>query len=473
VTNLWRTVAVALAAALLAFSTEAAAARTAPTAPTAQANHVADSAGTPLPFGGATHGGGTTSDVKNPVVAIAAAPGTRGYWIVKSNGNVLPFDGAHFDGAASGKPLSHPVVGMASVPDGRGYWLVASDGGVFAFGNAHFYGSTGGIHLRRPIVGIAATPDGHGYWMVASDGGIFAFGDAHFYGSTGGIHLARPVTGIASTPDGHGYWMVASDGGIFAFGDARFHGSAARDHPLGAIVGMAAAPDGAGYWLASSDGGVYSFGARFYGSLASSQLPNPIVSIAATPSGNGYWLLPTNPPLPPPVVKLPPGFVAGHVTAVGDSVMLDAQPDLTADIPNVDVNAVVSRQWDTGVALVQQLRAEDSLGATIVVDLGTNGPVDSAQFQAMMSALSGATLVVFVTVHLPSSYSWWQSVNETLEAGVPHYADARIADFNALADQNPQWLGSDGVHMPIGGTGAQAMASLITSTIRAAEGHVP
>ena len=45
------------------------------------------------------------------------------------------------------------------------------------------------------------------------------------------------------------------------------------------------------------------------------------------------------------------------------------------------------------------------------------------------------------------------------------YPNARLADFNALADQNPQWFGSDGVHMPIGGPGAQAMASLIASTI--------
>ena len=74
-------------------------------------------------------------------------------------------------------------------------------------------------------------------------------------------------------------------------------------------------------------------------------------------------------------------------------------------------------------------------------------------------------MVVFVTVHLPPSYSWWQSVNATLEQGVPMYPNARLADFNALADANPQWFGPDGVHMPIGGPGAQAMASLIASKI--------
>jgi hypothetical protein len=153
------------------------------------------------------------------------------------------------------------------------------------------------------------------------------------------------------------------------------------------------------------------------------------------------------------------------VTAIGDSVMLDAQPSLQADIPGIDVEAAVSRQWDDGVALAQEMKAAGTLGSIVVIDLGTNGPVTPEQFQQMMSALAGASVVVFVTVHLPPSYSWWQSVNATLEQGVPMYANARLADFNALADANPQWFGSDGVHMPIGGAGAQAMASLIASTI--------
>jgi hypothetical protein len=157
--------------------------------------------------------------------------------------------------------------------------------------------------------------------------------------------------------------------------------------------------------------------------------------------------------------------LCGHVTAIGDSVMLDAQPDLQSDIPGIDVNAVVSRQWDTGISVVQEMRAEGALGSTVVIDLGTNGPVDDQQFQQMMAALSGASLVVFVTIHLPQSYSWANSVNATLESEVPRYLNARIADFNALADANPQWFGPDGVHMPIGGTGAQAMARLIASEV--------
>lgn len=178
--------------------------------------------------------------------------------------------------------------------------------------------------------------------------------------------------------------------------------------------------------------------------------------------------------MPPPtttVVRRPPpgpcttGFVCGHVTAIGDSVMIDAEPDLQFDIPGIDVEAVVSRQWDDGILLAQQMKEDGTLGSIVVIDLGTNGPVDLEQFQQMMSVLTGASVVVFVTIHLPSYYSWSQSVNATLEQGVPMYHDTRLADFNALADANPEWFGPDGVHMPIGGTGAQAMARLIASLI--------
>jgi len=120
--------------------------------------------------------------------------------------------------------------------------------------------------------------------------------------------------------------------------------------------------------------------------------------------------------------------------------MLDAQPDLQFDIPGIDVEAVVSRQWDGGIYLAQAMKSDRTLGSIVVIDLGTNGPVDLDQFEQMMSVLAGASLVVFVTIHLPSSYSWSASVNATLEQGVPMYRNTRIANFNALADANPEWF---------------------------------
>ena len=54
--------------------------------------------------------------------------------------------GAAYFGSTGGLHLNQPIVGMAVAPGSQGYWLVARDGGVFSFGSgAAFHGSTGGI----------------------------------------------------------------------------------------------------------------------------------------------------------------------------------------------------------------------------------------------------------------------------------------------------------------------------------------
>ena len=95
-----------------------------------------------------------------------------------------------------------------------------------------------------------------------------------------------------------------------------------------------------------------------------------------------------------------PGFEVGHVTAIGDSVMLDYQDPLQTSIPGINVNASVSRQWSTGESILQTMKADGQLGADVIVALGTNGPITDADFDNMMAILGGASRVVFVNVHV-------------------------------------------------------------------------
>ena len=424
-----------------------------------------DSAGQPIAFG-AAH----TFAVRRPrlrateFVGMAATPNGTGYWLAAADGQVFAFGAARLHSSRTNATRRSPIVAIVATPDGGGYWLATRVGSVVAFGDARHYRSRTGGPFASPIVAMAATADGHGYWLASADGKVAAYGDALRFRSTSAQHLGNSVVAMAATSRGQGYWLVTASGGVFAFGDARSFGSLPTSDYTAPIVGITSTTHSRGYLLASSNGGVFTFGhARFHGSAGASALPNPIVAIAGLPNGTGYWLLPT---MPARLAVPTPGFIAGRVTAIGDSVMLDAAPDLEADIPGIVVDASVGRPWDSGVAVVQQLRAEHQLGAVVVIDLGTNGPVSAAQFRSMMAALAGAALVVFVTVHLPPSYSWSRSVNATLEQGVPNYPNARLVNFNALADANPQWFGPDGVHMAIGGPGAQAMARLIASAVR-------
>jgi hypothetical protein len=150
--------------------------------------------------------------------------------------------------------------------------------------------------------------------------------------------------------------------------------------------------------------------------------------------------------------------IGGHVTAVGDSVMIDIQPNLEADIPGVSIDGLVSRQFESGIAVVQADRGAGSLGSVLVIELGTNGSVTSADVDAMMQAAAGVKRVVFVNVDVPRS--WEASDNAALAGGVARYPGvAVLADWYSLSSPHPEWFTADQVHL--NPTGASAMATLI------------
>jgi hypothetical protein len=143
--------------------------------------------------------------------------------------------------------------------------------------------------------------------------------------------------------------------------------------------------------------------------------------------------------------------------------MLDYQTPLQADIPGADVEAAVSRQWGAGEDLLAQLKAEGELGGEVIVALGTNGPVTTTDFADMMNLLQGASRIVVVNVHVDRP---WQDPNNAVFAqGAATYPRVVIADWATLAAANPQWFGADGTHLAIDGPGAEALASLITTTL--------
>ncbi|MGH9005370.1 MAG: hypothetical protein ACRDYV_19785, partial [Acidimicrobiia bacterium] len=70
-----------------------------------------------------------------------------------------------------------PIVAIAASPDGKGYWLLGRDGGVLSFG-VPFHGSVGDRQPYAKAVDLRATDSGQGYYVAGTDGAVFAFGDA-------------------------------------------------------------------------------------------------------------------------------------------------------------------------------------------------------------------------------------------------------------------------------------------------------
>ncbi len=206
-------------------------------------------------------------------------------------------------------------------------------------------------------------------------------------------------------------------------------------------------------------------------SPAAPRSPIPRASGSPAVSGSGTVPLPALPglaagflaPVPETTAPTSPTTTApppGPVTAIGDSIMLDIEPYLTADLPGVSVDGQVSRQFGAGIDLVRADRAAGSLGNVLVVELGTNGTVTASDFDAMMQAAAGVRRVVFVNVDVPRA--WAAADDAVLADGVARYPGiARLADWNALAGGHPEWFTADGVHLTP--PGAQALAVLIAA----------
>lgn len=151
-----------------------------------------------------------------------------------------------------------------------------------------------------------------------------------------------------------------------------------------------------------------------------------------------------------------------HVTAIGDSVMLGAVPELQEAIAAIDIDAAVGRQAPNAIQVLGARRDAGQLGAVVVVHLGSNGIFRAEQLDETMEVLAGVDRVVFVNVRVPRR--WQDPVNEMLADGVGRYPNAEVVDWYAASDGHPEWLREDGVHLSR--EGARAYAGLIAACIR-------
>jgi hypothetical protein len=152
-----------------------------------------------------------------------------------------------------------------------------------------------------------------------------------------------------------------------------------------------------------------------------------------------------------------------NITAVGDSIMVDGMPNLRSIFPGMAIDAVAGRQVAAGLSVVQTLANLGRLEANIVVELGTNGTFTPAQLDRILS-LAGGRRVVLLTNHC-AYCSWVPSNNELMATLCTVERACSVADWEALANIHPEWFSRDGVHMPIGGTGGQAFAELISRSL--------
>ena len=151
-----------------------------------------------------------------------------------------------------------------------------------------------------------------------------------------------------------------------------------------------------------------------------------------------------------------------QVTAIGDSVMLAAAAQLQAALPGVYIDAQVSRQMQTGLALVRRLAARGRLRRVVVVGLGTNGTVTSGQLRQLRAVLGPGRRLVLINTY--EARPWEHEVNAAI-AAARRYPDVVMADWHHAIEHRTGLLWPDGVHPRP--AGARLYARVVAAAVQA------
>ena len=154
---------------------------------------------------------------------------------------------------------------------------------------------------------------------------------------------------------------------------------------------------------------------------------------------------------------------AGHdVTAIGDSVMVDAAPYLEQLLPGIAIDAAVGQQLYQVQTSVGQLKAEGAVGDRLILELGTNGPYTVSQLEDLINSFGPLQRIVLVNTRVPRP--WQDQVNETIAAVAESYPNATVVDWFGDSAAYPQYFYPDGVHLDP--AGAKYYASLLAQAVK-------
>jgi peptidoglycan/LPS O-acetylase OafA/YrhL len=148
----------------------------------------------------------------------------------------------------------------------------------------------------------------------------------------------------------------------------------------------------------------------------------------------GSTAVPTTEAPPPPISEL----------AVGDSVMLGAAAQLKE--LGFTVDAVESRAWVNGLDFLETLQEQDRLPETLIIHLGTNGPIGQSNMDRMMAAVSSVPTVLLVTNDVERDYT--AGNNELIYAAAAANPNLELLDWQGFASSCPgDCFEADGFHL--------------------------
>jgi len=161
--------------------------------------------------------------------------------------------------------------------------------------------------------------------------------------------------------------------------------------------------------------------------------------------------------------SVPPALPGGdQIAAIGDSVMLASATGLQQAFPGIEIDAVVSRQMSTLPSIVQGMKDNDTLRPTLIIGLGTNGPIDRAPLDEARAIAGPRTQIVLVNVQAPRG--WTDGVDATLSHYAQQYRNVELANWRDAIAGHLNLLARDQIHP--GQRGGEIYAGVIKDALQ-------
>ncbi len=151
-----------------------------------------------------------------------------------------------------------------------------------------------------------------------------------------------------------------------------------------------------------------------------------------------------------------------QITAIGDSVMLAAAPELQAGLPGISIDAVVSRQLSAAPGVIQQDLAAGTLRRVILLELGTNGPIQRSTLEQIHQLAGPDRQIIVMSAQAPRG--WTDGVNATLSAFADQYRNVVLGNWHDAVQPHLSILNRDQIHF--GGAGARLFTSVVQDALQ-------
>ncbi|WHY78354.1 acyltransferase family protein [Neobacillus sp. WH10] len=149
------------------------------------------------------------------------------------------------------------------------------------------------------------------------------------------------------------------------------------------------------------------------------------------------------------------------VTAIGDSILLDVAPYLTEYFPSLNADGKVGRQMSQALDVVKRMKQEGTLGDTVIIELGTNGPFTENQLISMIELIGNNRKIIFINTRVPRP--WETEVNNTLKEVTEKFDNTTLVNWYAASAGHNEYFSPDGVHL--NEKGAKAYAELVAKSV--------